>query len=591
MRTLPFLLALLLLSPGLPVFAGHTSGDAGSGRDAGSTPGRAVAVAPGVTYEGELEPAFDDTQDWFSFHAEAGTWLEVAWSGDGVCVTIVEPSRESPGFSCAQPLAEGRASGIEITSTGTWHLAFSTAHLLQDRETHEPLAPSPISEHYRFRFQFSTAPPEPAPSVTGDLAEAVLSSLVRTESRLPLPAPASESGKHVVVAVIDSGINPYHEYFRAAALANHPSQWLPGFPASARTLPLTLDATNVPEARGKDAPLWDQVEGSTYDPATDAMGVNLYTFPGTRIVGALSFGPPPAEGRIYDGNGHGTGSAGLAAGANLRDAQGDVLIVAVQAGSGTYGHALRWAARQPWIDVVSVSLGTTANVPDLAGAPLDDSPFARGTREVAASGKALLIASGNGLTNSGIPPDHCLTYTSAWAAPPWTTRIGAAEPRSGNPTWWHCVPVEAVARTDVPSPVTGSLTVSRTMTGTSAATPNAAGHLARLLLDARRAGLDPAPQVALQHLLNASAPAPLAPGPFRDPSLAATAPVDQGYGLIDDAALTRARGTLLAGSGPTPRPELDAWWAVDRAVRSALWGTEPWLRPWEALGVPPPLLP
>ncbi len=45
---------------------------------------------------------------------------------------------------------------------------------------------------------------------------------------------------HVVVAYIDSGINPYHIQFRRPNMTEHPSKLIPGYPLDAAPINLTF---------------------------------------------------------------------------------------------------------------------------------------------------------------------------------------------------------------------------------------------------------------------------------------------------------------------------------------------------------------
>src|SRR5687767_14099967 len=84
----------------------------------------------------------------------------------------------------------------------------------------------------------------------------------------------------VVIALIDAGVNPYSPAFRdRSPLAyKHPSTYIPGYPKDAIALKITLDKP-FDEALAKDEALWAGV----------ARG-KLYWFPGTRIIGGISFG-------------------------------------------------------------------------------------------------------------------------------------------------------------------------------------------------------------------------------------------------------------------------------------------------------------
>jgi hypothetical protein len=62
---------------------------------------------------------------------------------------------------------------------------------------------------------------------------------------------------HVVIAVVDSGINPYHVAHRRPEYAVHPSRYIEGFPADTPALGLGFSAADSDAARGADdAPVW-----------------------------------------------------------------------------------------------------------------------------------------------------------------------------------------------------------------------------------------------------------------------------------------------------------------------------------------------
>src|SRR5688572_20198135 len=98
-----------------------------------------------------------------------------------------------------------------------------------------------------------------------------------------VPAAAQAEGLvpgQAVVAVVDTGINPYHYQFRddSPRFQQHPSTYIPGFPVNAEALHLTFDAEDYEAAVLADCAEWAKVERG-----------RLYWVPGTRIVGAVSF--------------------------------------------------------------------------------------------------------------------------------------------------------------------------------------------------------------------------------------------------------------------------------------------------------------
>ena len=78
--------------------------------------------------------------------------------------------------------------------------------------------------------------------------------------KCPKPPP-DEPGPQAVVAVIDTGINPYSNAFHDDSwLAyRHPSRYIPGYPTEAMPLRLSLDLPYA-EAIKKDEKVWETVQ-------------------------------------------------------------------------------------------------------------------------------------------------------------------------------------------------------------------------------------------------------------------------------------------------------------------------------------------
>jgi hypothetical protein len=555
---------LLLMSPMLSARAALPQDDAGSGGDAPDRPTAEFRIDPGVVYSGTVEgKALGDAADWYAFAAPANAALEARVGSAGGCISLHDPTGAELDSVCTLAFANLGGAAAKSGPAGVYFVRFWF---------NQPTINDGPPQAYRFSVGVNEEAPAPSP------APGAGGVFPRNHAGLPKVSPGSASDKHVVVAVIDTGVNVYHDFFRASRLTKHPGAWLPGFPRSAKTVHLALTEPTYAKALERDSADWAQVKRSTYDDSTDTFDATLYTFPGTRVVGGISFGefvdptvPAGIALPIHDGYGHGTHSAGLAAGANLPAADGNVLIVAVEVGQGTFQDGLRWAARQPWIDAITISLGGRANAP-LTFSPTGDKGGAEwATLEAFRSGKPVFVASGNGVSGLAQAPDRCTTYTGEYTGPAWVTRVGAATPDNKNPTWWHCVPVDATARTDVPSPVRDEMSGASIAGGTSAATPNAAGSYAHLLLAGRRAGSKASRLATLEHLLRSAAPPPPATG-ASSPSAYPVSLADQGYGVVDEAALRDATARLVGRKGPAPRPETELWFENDAALRLALWG-------------------
>lgn len=155
-----------------------------------------------------------------------------------------------------------------------------------------------------------------------------------------------------VVAVIDFGFSPYHYDFVGHQhpwnldddagndfdFRTDPATYIPGYPADAIPIELTVptehDEVVADRRDGVDADAWDAFEISS-----SPDDVTLHWFPGTKIIGAVSFGRD-----FYDTNdAHGTRSAASAAG-NLHGTCPECLFVLV---TEPVPAALEWVAAQP----------------------------------------------------------------------------------------------------------------------------------------------------------------------------------------------------------------------------------------------------
>lgn len=407
-----------------------------------------------------------------------------------------------------------------------------------------------------------------------------------------------------MVAVVDSGINPYHADFRDAARTQHPSAYLRGYPASAARLDLTLDAPSYDAAVAADRPRFEAVRER-----------DLRWIPGTIIVGAYVH---DAEGTpLLDDEGHGTASASLAVGRE-HGACERCLLVVVEGFDG-----LAWAANQSWIDVVSNSWGPFANL----GVPARGWGFENDwTMRGAERGQTILFAAGNGVENGYLTPES--TWSANTNGPDWVVNVGAWAHAQGGGT-------RAVATTGKPVDVLGpgwnvpaaapdSLTASVSFSGTSAATPYVAGAMADALARVRGAIGDP--HVGSARVGNAwrladgeRSGGALADGrlsraelwdafyrvaePTRSRGVAlypASVPstgtwldaMNEGYGAVGPETSAAAADVLLGRRAPPDRSDVEGWMAIDGWTRDMLWGA--WDRTGEGVrdrSVTPPILP
>lgn len=417
----------------------------------------------------------------------------------------------------------------------------------------------------------------------------------------------------VVIAVADTGINPYHDDFAAATyaregidgaalFAQHPSTYLEGYPEGAPALNLTIDG-NYNAAMDADA--FSAVAGNT-----------LYWIPGTKIIGAYDTGASSGvtgagdTTPILDEDGHGTASASVSTG-NIFGSCKSCLLVAVE------GLSEEWVLSQSWIDISTNSFGAIGNI----GFPVISREDA--TRAATERGQSVLYAAGNGNANAFLTPQQ--TYLPNTTGPDWTMTVGAIHNNnfpapegensaivgSGKP-----VDISSFGLGNIPAACHTDVDGNCGFSGTSAATPITAGHLGKIVETARemlgdtnrvgtmRVGGD-GPEgrgvVAFSdtpvadnaylsdgeftraeawHILFQAA------SPLTDTligfnnilgyGLGAT-PVDYaytGYGVADDAAQEAA--LLMLENGDAMRrdtSDADDFFATDAQIRDALWGT------------------
>lgn len=414
-----------------------------------------------------------------------------------------------------------------------------------------------------------------------------------------------------VIALIDSGINPYHQDFRAPEFVHHPSAYVEGYPSGAAGVSLSLDlADEAGYGAGRAA---DDAKLAGLKAST------LYWFPGTRIIGGYSVasggtGTGYPERRVLDENGHGTGTASVAAG-RWFGANPNALIVMIE-GLGTTGVA--WAAAQPWIDIVSNSWG-----PGLPGR-VDPLGSVTASRDSTRRGQSVLFSAGNGVYNTNsssvVPggvedpckckiPGHNVTPTSYTSGPSWILTVGAVSPINGQAHWWHGIPVDAAsfgskwAAADAVGVVRSQF---RDFGGTSCATPIVGGVLAAVIEEARTILGDTVAGQKAGGVVAQAAPGAVLPasGPLADGKLtrleaeaivlktAAAVPFDaerftwdyavepttptywvqQGYGVVDAQSKALALRVVRGEATLADRSDVDAWIAATDAVRNGIYG-------------------
>ncbi len=267
-------------------------------------------------------------------------------------------------------------------------------------------------------------PPPPGPPVIGDAEGGIKDA--------------------TVIAVIDTGLNPYHWDFLASRMPQHANgdagddlplghradEWLPGFPAASAfasfdRLDLTLEETDgtqsTDDLRNADAEKWATVQQSTPEE------MHAYWFPGTKVIGAMTF---RGDGGILGPNdAHGAGTTSSAVG-NLHGTCPECLLFYIELPSELGPDhpiaeaAADWAMSQPWIDAVSNSYGFSLTDP--VRTRVYDGANTTLQREATERGQAVLYSAGNGVENAFTVPNP--TLFSSQEGPDWILTVGAVSP-------------------------------------------------------------------------------------------------------------------------------------------------------------------
>lgn len=282
---------------------------------------------------------------------------------------------------------------------------------------------------------------------------------------------------HVVVATLDTGTNPFHPAWRRDQ-TGHPSTIIPGYPRSARSLDLTFaedQAQSVAASKGALASLVGSREP--------------YWIPGTNLIGTWAH--PEDRQPIFDlsnptdpgaSHAHGARASSQIAGLGFGLAPDAYLVIADRTPDGgstsvykAHEDALRWAADQPWIDIIHTNIQDPIPATH-AARPVVYNDVVETIEYALSKGKLVVAAAGNFW---GEP-----TETSPHAGPPGVLVAGAndncgyADYANLDP---HVVMDGYLTRAAAPDDF-GDTQFS----GTSSSSPRVTGYAAQLLLELRR---------------------------------------------------------------------------------------------------------
>lgn len=449
----------------------------------------------------------------------------------------------------------------------------------------------------------------PAFLVLGALFSGCLGATTETSTE-PVVAPGDDFVPRVVVAVLDTGIQPYHDEFRMQATGldgrAHPSTYLTGYPADTPSLDLTLHLEDAAGNRVTEAaPYFDADEATWADSDIE----KLYWIPGTKIIGIYAFDA------ALPGGGHGTMTSSRSVGNTVSIGQGEILLLkvraplAIQAGPGedTMARATRWTSDQAYVDIQSHSWGMPITC---AGVATSQTWGWAEAFKYARDRHLVFVAAGNGHGNTGVTPGYpsqCQDNSGVAGV----ITVSATD-NGGVTSWANYFP--AIAADGCSNPAADEETVDQLSNnggGTSSATPYSAGGAAQLLLEARRILRDPRVGVRDGVLAEAHdgavlpAKGPLADGIFTMDELksvlfhtAVSPPVADasdgdtcltsvshqegvpgltyfpfiGYGEINQASIDHAVRVIQGVDDEPARPEEDELYARDQAARRAFWG-------------------
>ena len=422
---------------------------------------------------------------------------------------------------------------------------------------------------------------------------------------------AAETTPITIVAVNDTGVNPYHLEYSALtypdpdvlALTNnfqrHPSEYIAGYPKDAQAIRATLGQGYFPEA---DRDLWSLK--STSNPNGLEFG-RLYWIPGTKIVGAIQAGTYACSNCrdgahvILDDDGHGSGSTSVSVG-NRYGYCGSCLLV-VSKGLST---AFAPTSTYDWVDVNSNSWGAVANVPlDLLPVFANQADISRAAVE---RGQTVLFAAGNGNGNAFESPSP--TYGTSTTGPDWNVVVGAIRREGERAIIGEGTPAHLSSWGDgnLPSACRTGTVSQCAFGGTSAATPYTAGVFGNVLSEVRRQIGDGANgqrpgQIVAEGFPTASGPladGTLTRAELREAVLKTAFPLKQdatqnisiypfpwtapyqgdinvlfeGYGAATPNSAKRAINVLLGKAAMPVREAEDRWFAIDRQIRDSIWG-------------------
>lgn len=379
-----------------------------------------------------------------------------------------------------------------------------------------------------------------------------------------LPRIRGTGSDRPVVAIVDTGINPYHGGFQTGlATADLPPRVVEQ--DGDGPVPVELEPRSTYQSTLRaDIGLWE-----SFPPDT------LVHFQGTNLL-AYGAGSNWTDADVLDGFGHGTGVSHA-----VQKANPNALILFVSADGG-FVDALRWTAKQPWIDVVSLSWGPLAQVPGVGTATGTFPGQAEAMRDVWDAGKLIFAATSNDPTLAVARP----------AGAPWVHAVSGAHEASRSRVLDSQNVPDTVANWTQTLALAETLNETARQHGTSFATPRTAGVASAILGQLRQAvghqgNATPEAMVEAGNLTvaNSDFRAVLnrtavywnttdygGPGPGTSLPMAPTPWASMGWGYLDARRIQPAVDHLLGENGLEPKsPQAQAFMQANLEARKAYW--------------------
>lgn len=255
---------------------------------------------------------------------------------------------------------------------------------------------------------------------------------------------------HALLAIPDSGINPYHELYFRPDRVDHPCTYVENFPCDIPALNLSVGLDDWDAAYKADENLWNQIEPDQF-----------YWIPKTVFVAVMAEGPCDGVCILDDTSMHGTGTTSSAVMENP-----DVLIAFKEGGSSIQPFI---DAKLP-VDIFSVSWGFIAPIPTPEPVCLEGEDY-KGTMYIKASGNEPGVS----------------TLLDCWSGKSGPITVGGAYAEDDTQEVLAYKEMDVVSYYCRPTAQTNVVSGLReSYCGTSFSAPTVAGALSLVVLELRR---------------------------------------------------------------------------------------------------------